>query len=724
MGSSIRPGASALVLAGLLAAPALAEEPSGPVEPKVVVTATRTPVVETEAPATVTLKTDEEIADELATDIKDLVRFEPGVSVRRQPARFTAALGATGRAGNESFVIRGIGGNRVLIQVDGVRIPYGFSFGAQDVGRGDYVDVGLVKSVEFLRGPASALYGGDGLSGAVSFTTADPADFLAGDAAFGGLLRGAYSSADEEYAGTAVAAGRAGPVSGLIAYTRRDFAELDNQGDNDVVGAARTTPNPQDGRSDALLAKLAWEIGGGHQLRLTGEHLDTRLATEGLTGRSATVDLLEGLDEGSRSRIAADWVWEGQGPLEFARAGAYVQEAEDSQLTGEDRTPLPDRERFNTFDNRVAGVSAEARLRFATGPLGHRLAFGGDWSETRQTGIRDGVVAPVGETFPTRAFPPTEFSLAGVFLGDEIEVGPLTFFPAIRYDRYELTPEPDPLLPRFAAAGQSGDRVSPKLGVVWRTHERVRLFANYAEGFRAPEPSQVNQFFENLAFGYTSIPNPELGPERSESVEAGLRYVGEGVTASVAVFAADYREFISQEVVGGAFTPANPAVFQFVNLDRAEVEGLEARAQAEFGAGFSGDFAFSYADGDVIKPNGDRGPLSTVDPVKIVAGLGWREAAARYGGRLIVTHSARKANRDAEGLCSGACFRPDAFTIVDVTGFWRITDAATLRAGVFNLTDETYAWWSDVRGLAASSTIADAFTQPGRNASVSLSWRY
>src|SRR3546814_10509902 len=94
--------------------------------------------------------------------------FEPGVSVQRQPARFGAALGATGRAGNESFNIRGIGGNRVLIQVDGVRVPDGFSFGAQASGRGDYVDLGLIKSVEILRGPSSALYGSDGLAGAVS----------------------------------------------------------------------------------------------------------------------------------------------------------------------------------------------------------------------------------------------------------------------------------------------------------------------------------------------------------------------------------------------------------------------------------------------------------------------------------------------------------------------------------------------------------------------------
>ena len=58
------------------------------------------------------------------------------------------------------------------------------------------------------------------------------------------------------------------------------------------------------------------------------------------------------------------------------------------------------------------------------------------------------------------------------------------------------------------------------------------------------------------------------------------------------------------------------------------------------------------------------------------------------------------------------------------TAFVTITDAIKLRAGVFNLTDETYAYWSDVRGLSDTSTVTDAYTRPGRNASVSLSLRF
>lgn len=705
----------------------------GPVEQRdIVVTATRAPIEAQDAPVTVSVKDADEIADEMATDIKDLVRFEPGISVRRAPTRFGAAMGSTGRAGNEGFVVRGIGGNRVLIQVDGVRVPYGFSFGAQDVGRGDYVDLGLIKSVEFLRGPASALYGSDGLAGAVSFTTSDPADIL-GAKSFGGSLRTQYNSADDEFTQSAVMAGRTGAVSAMLAYTRRDFSELKNKGDVEGTGVTRTAPNPQDGQANALMGKLVWDVAPGQRLRATGEYLDNRLATDVLTGINASVAGLQARDTGKRWRGALDWTYDGIGLVQFARAAVYVQDAENRQFSAEDRRTLADRTRLNTLENRVYGGSGEVRLGFTTGGITHRLVTGADISVLRQRGVRDGTVPPAGETFPTRAFPSTDFTLAGAFVGDEIGIGPLTLHPALRYDWYRLSPDKDPLLPQFTGAGQSADRVSPRIGAVLALAPTVRLFASYARGFRAPEPGQINQFFSNLAFGYTSAPNPNLRPETSEAIEAGLRLNSEAFDLSASVFRADYRDFISQEVVSGAFTPTDPAVYQFINLDRAKVKGAEARLDARAGNGLTGQLAISYAEGDQIAPDGTATPLSTVDPLKLVIGVGWREpGAGRFGGQLIMTHSAHKAAQDTTGVCSSTCFRPDAFTILDATVFARLTDALTLRAGVFNLTNATYAWWSDVRGLSAPRPLpagaADvppvAFTQPGRNASASLTFRF
>ena len=182
----------------LAAAPDVPEDQVHTVTP-VTVTATRTATSIDEVPATVSVFTAERIEAMLATDIKDLVRFEPGVSVVSQPARFGAALGTAGRAGNEGFTIRGLGGDRVLMVVDGVRTPDGFVFGAQSVGRGGYSDLDLMTSVEILRGPASALYGSDGVAGAVSFTTKDPADLVRSDANFGARARVGYNSADDSW---------------------------------------------------------------------------------------------------------------------------------------------------------------------------------------------------------------------------------------------------------------------------------------------------------------------------------------------------------------------------------------------------------------------------------------------------------------------------------------------------------------------------------------------
>src|SRR6187402_24871 len=223
-------GSAALMVALAPAADAAANEVPADGSQEITVTATRTEKPVEDVPATVSVIDSKQIADDLMTDIKDLVRYEPGVAVRRAPARFTAAGAATGRDRDSGFNIRGLEGNRVLITVDGVRVPDAFSFGAQSVGRGDYVDLDLLKSVEILRGPASALYGSDGVAGAVSFITKDPQDFPKPGQKVGGGFRFGYDSADESWTKGLVMAGKAGDVQAMLAFTRRDGHALDNKG--------------------------------------------------------------------------------------------------------------------------------------------------------------------------------------------------------------------------------------------------------------------------------------------------------------------------------------------------------------------------------------------------------------------------------------------------------------------------------------------------------------
>lgn len=731
-------GTAVVAMALAVGGQAVAQEADGggsgtafPLE-SVTVTATRTPSDVFSVPSTVTVIDAEEIEEALAADIKDLIRFEPGISVPTSPSRFGAALASTGRDGNSGFTIRGMGGNRVLFQVDGVRVPDGFSFGPAAFGRGDQVDLDILKSVEIVRGPASALYGSDGLAGVVSFITKDPGDILGRDKSFAARVRAAYASADDSWATGLTAAGRSGDWSALVAYSRRDGHEQDNQGENDALDSTRTAPNPQDIVSSSVIGRLVFEPGDAHRLRLTGEYGDREVVTEAYSGRArppfgATSVLdLDGVDNSERRRLALDYTFESEaGPVRRLFGAVYVQDSEMSQFSAEDRNTAADRTRLTRFENQVWGGAAQLESRVQAGGVEHRLLLGGDYAATTQEGVRDGTVPPTGETFPTRPFPNTDYVVAGLFLQDEIRLldGRLTLFPALRYDAYDLTPHGDALY-SLPVSGQSDSRISPRLGVVAWPTETFGLFFNYAQGFKAPSPSQVNSNFANPLFGYTSIPNPDLRPETSEAVELGARFrgvslAGAAVRASVTAFAGRYEDFIEQAQVGGGFTPSNPAVFQFVNLGQVEIKGIEGRLNAAWDNGLGLNAGASLAKGDRTDTGVDI-PLESVDPWKVVAGVSYDAPEHRWGGQAIVTHVARKeADRTAAGN-----FRPDAFTILDVTAYWRLSDAAMLRVGAFNLTDETYWWWSDVRGLSSASTVRDAWTQPGRNVSASISYRF
>ena len=625
-----------------------------------------------------------------------------------------------------------MGGNRVLIIQDGVRVPDGFAFGAQSVGRGGYNDLDLVQSVEILRGPASALYGSDGIAGAVSFTSKDPSDFIASGENFGVRARVGYSSADEGWTEGLALAGRAGSLSGLLAYTRRDAQETENMAETGGTGSTRTQPNPQEFASNAVLGKLVWDVNDNHSVRLTYDHFDQEMDGEALSSYSATVIGLTAHDETQRDRVSLDWRFSDVFGLDDGSIATYWQDATTTQFTFEDRTPAVDRTRDVTFDNSVWGLAAQGSKTFGGPSVQHRVTIGGDWSRTTQEGIRDGTVPPMGEPFPARPFPKTEYDLAGLFIQDEITVmgGRLSIIPALRYDWYELTPKADALFPA-PAEGQSDSHLSPKIGVMFWADDHFGVFANYAQGFKAPSPMQVNNFFANPVFGYESIPNPDLTPETSESIEGGFRFrnldmFGGALSLSTTAFHTSYDDFINQVVVRGTGVPGvDPLIYQYVNLTEVKIWGLEARGDIRWDNGFSAIVAASFADGEQ-ETDGERGKLTSIDPIKVVAGLNYAAPSGVWGGGATVTWSDDKSNYDCGG---GLCWPGEEFAILDLTAFWNVTEKATLRAGVFNVFDERYAWWSDVRGLNRPAVdgrpaTLDAFTQPGRNFGVSVNLRY
>ena len=724
------------------AAPAKPATADTPVE-KVTVTATRQKRKADEVPATVTVITSKELEDNMATDVKDVVRFEPGVSVRANPSRFSAASSSLGRDGNSGFNVRGLEGNRVLIQIDGIRVPDDFAFGPQTVGRGDYFDLDILKSVEILRGPASALYGSDGVAGAVSFITKDPDDIIDEGETVAMRLRASYASADNAWSEGAMGAVQtpSGAWQGLLAYTRRDEHETGNQGKNESPNINRTAANPQDVEANTAFAKIVFAPDAGNRFRLTYEYFDRTVETEVFTARAAvpssptSVIDLDALDNTLRNRVSLDHRYEGDGFISNASWAIYYQTSETRQFSDEDRLSAADRIRDSNYDNAVWGAAAQVEHNFRLGDVANSLIYGFEYSLTHQSGVRDGTVPPVGETFPTLLFPVTDFTLAGFFVQDEISLldGRLKLYPALRFDLFKVEPEPNPLY-AGTIAGQKDDHLTPKFGAIYWPADCLGVFANYAVGFKAPAPSQVNNSFSSVTLDLISIPNPNLRPETSETYEAGVRLrnveaLGARVGISVTGFLGQYEDFIDRTVVAGDPFPTPggaTSVFQFINLGGVDISGVEARVEARWPSGFSMTAATSLVTGDQTV-NGVTSPLVTVDPWQLVTGLRYDDPEGVFGGQAIVTHASKKdADRVPFASCapSTVCYIPDGFTILDITAYWNVTPQATLRAGLFNAFDEEYTWWGDIRGLGSPTAIADAFTQPGRNASVSLTLRF
>ncbi|MDE1145463.1 MAG: TonB-dependent hemoglobin/transferrin/lactoferrin family receptor [Azospirillaceae bacterium] len=742
-GATLAHAAPADMASGDAAAAPDASEPAD----QVTVTATRTAKDVSDVPASVSVITSQQIDEQLVTDIKDLVKYEPGVTVRKSPARFTLAGSSTGRDGDSGFNIRGLEGNRVLMLVDGVRVPDAYSFGAQNMGRGDYGDLSLVKSVEILRGPASALYGSDGVAGAVAFTTKDPEDFLSPGKDWAAQGTVGYTSADGAWSKSAVTAGRVGNWQALIAYTRRDGNEQATDGSNDSANTSRTTANPQDTYSNAVLAKVVYQPSDAHRLRLTFDHDDNHTNTTLLSAiaptptASTSVIGLWARDRQNSNRVGFDHRWDVDTvAVDSLRWAAYYQESGATQYGYEDRNTAVDRTRNSTFDTNVYGLDIQAQSKPLGGAITNTFVYGGDYSVTHQESLRDGTVASVGDTFPSRAYPTTDYTLAGFFVQDEINAFDkrLTLYPAVRFDYYDLSPHPDALYTAGEAIGKNDSHVSPKLGIMYHVLPEVGVFVNLAEGFKAPAPSQINNGFSNPTSFYQSVSNPNLKAETSQTIEGGFKFnggwgrndgrgdakggdgslFGGGARwdASISGYAGRYRDFIDQVQVSGNFTAANPAIYEYVNLSRVTIQGAEAKGQVTFASGIGMLAAFSYTHGESTEDGVTTG-LDSVEPWKLVVGLTYRDPAGRFGGQATLTHSGAKDRAD---VSSATYYLPPAFTIVDATAYWNVTENATVRAGVFNLFDEKYWWWSDVRGVAATSTVLDGYTQPGRNFGASI----
>lgn len=692
---------------------------NAPVMKDVVVSASRDEQDADSLPMSIDVIDAKQMEQEQIGDIRELAARLPNVEVPRSPARFSLASGSTGRDQNSGFNIRGLEGNRVLMLVDGVRLPRSYSFSANAFGR-DYLDLGLVQRVEILRGAVPALYGSDGMGGLVNFITVQPDDFLKDGKTLGGRVSASYDGSDNGKRVGATLAGRASPEwSWLIAAGVGRSNELESMGTNKAAGANRTAPNPEKDKSTSLLGRLVYTPSAVQKHVFTLEGVDKRADYDLLSARSATVT--DSKSNTSMKRWRASWQGQWQ-QLDTALADelklmASYQSSNSREFVTETRTPpLAYRERDVTYDEDALQLHAQAgkTLRWGSSASG-KFTYGVDYLRGKVVNEQNGITPPAGESFPLKRFPDTTETSTALFAQAELHYGSFSLTPGVRAEHYSIKPKQTGF--GGTAVSNSDSAISPKLGAMFQMTDAWSVYGNYAAGFRAPNAGQINAFFENPLAFYKSIPNPNLKPEKSNTFELGLRGRMNALRLDAAVFSGRYKDFIQDQVqVAGQYGDRNnPATFQSVNLGRVNIHGFELKADYDWGQFAGGNWrtnaAYGYTKGTDKSTNK---PVDTISPQQMV--LGVRYERSNVGVQLNASHWSGKKASDAS---TAAWLSPSA-TVLDLSAQWRIRPGTRLNVGVYNLTDKKYWRWSDVRGLAGTTQIADAYSQPGRNVRVSL----
>jgi hemoglobin/transferrin/lactoferrin receptor protein len=696
----------------------------------VVVVASRIPRPLSQIAAQVTVIDSRDLSAGMVENLDTLLRHEPGIDLQSTGTRF----------GGDSINIRGIGGNRVDVHVDGVPLADGFAIGAySDAGR-TLVETDRLKRVEVLHGPASVMHGSNALGGVVSFVTWDPADRV--EAADGGVSLSArlgYQGVDDSRVGSALGAWSDGRHGLLLAATYREGHETERQDVADGV------TDPQDWSSRDFMLRYTLDTAGGNLWRVTAAKARRDVFTDvrsllGYGRRFRSTTLLQGDDRDQNQRLSLDYVFTAGG-WENGLLRLYRAESETDQRTHElrENTPRPVRiDRRFLYEQSLGGVEGSVFRSIEVGATRHRVGVGAEWKSSDIESLRDGLSTNLltgdatdvilGESMPVRDFPNSTREEFAVWAQDEIRFagGRWELVPAIRWDRYDLTPKPDDIWrednPGTPVVGIEESRATPRLGLLFHPSEQWSLYGQYSEGFRAPPPSDANIGFQIPLFGFKAIPNPDLKSETSSGLEIGLRRQGIASRFSLASFRTDYDDFIESRALIGIDPGSGYLVFQSRNIEQARIRGIDLRFQQDLSAwnerlsGLNWSLAGFWAEGE--DRQADQ-PLNSIAPPQLVNRLDWNSADATWRMSVFWTLTARKSRSDIDEQDENL-FATPSWQTVDLTAAWRPSPRVEMRAGVFNLFDETYWRWLDVYRLAEDDPMIPLMARPGRNYTVSL----
>ncbi|MEH2922214.1 TonB-dependent vitamin B12 receptor BtuB [Samsonia erythrinae] len=382
-----------------------------------------------------------------AKSLNDVMRRLPGVDI--------AENGGRGQLG--SVFIRGGSASHVLVLIDGVRLASAGVSGTVDFSQ---IPLSLVQRIEYIRGPRSAVYGSDAISGVINIITERDQD--------GGVLNAGYGS---------------------HAYQNYDGSVRGHVSDNTVVSVAGSyeathgynvypsSPWPADRDNDGYRSKSFW---GALEQRFS-ENTSGFFRAYGYDNNTDydVVGTYQGNDKSYLNTRNYD------AGLKF-HEGIY-----SSQLTASYQTY--DSLNFNDIIGKYNGTITQIEQRnlqwgnvFNVG--NGSVSAGVDWRNER--------AQPGGGAAYTQAHSRDN---TGIYLTTQQQLGSVTLEGAIRGDDNQ----------------QYGRHGTWQTGAAWEFVDGYRIVGSYGTAFKAPT-------FDKIYDTAYSQGNPNLSPEESKQWELGV----------------------------------------------------------------------------------------------------------------------------------------------------------------------------------------------------------
>jgi vitamin B12 transporter len=533
-------------------------EPSGaqspePTLPPVFVTSTRTETPLEQVTTSATVISAAEIENQQAETVLEVLRQVPGLDVVQTGSRGTGA----------SVFIRGAEADQVLVLIDGVEVN------STTVGAFNFAHLTTenIERIEILRGAGGTLYGSQAIGGVINIITKRGR----GPAEFGLSAEGGNGSTHRQTLSLSGEAGRIG-YSFSGARIASDGFRPFNDDYRNLAASGRLDYKVTD---DALLKgifrfnKTAVGLFNSNNFVPGGRDPNSREAVTQYLGKIEW-----------EQRILKEWDYRIAGSIfkEHIKDSDDPDPLRDCQFFG---FPCDSRTR-SRFRPQISSAEFQTNYRF------------GDWSTT--TFGTEFKRRKASTSSSSDGFPLGEINKAirnmGYYLQEQIKLfgDRLILIPGIRLDDHQTF----------------GSEWSPSFSSSYLFSETAtRVKFGYAEAFKAPT---LNELFFPPGFGCAAFGNPDLDPEKSWELNAGVEQtlLGDRVTVAATVF---HREVSDLMSTGPTPDPGDPAFcVRAENLGRARFDGVEWLLNIKLLSFLSLGANYTYLDWDTADGRLNRRP--------------------------------------------------------------------------------------------------------------------